>query len=127
MKVRQLELLENNTQMCWLLDFYGGLLTAKQREILSLYFEEDYSLTEIGELNNVSRQNIYDIIYRASRHLKNYEQKLNLVERTLNAQNILIHAQSLLNNINKSKKYNSEQILEVEQSIANAIKQFEGD
>ncbi|NMD39019.1 MAG: DNA-binding protein [Christensenellaceae bacterium] len=125
MEVKQLKLLENNTQMCWLLDFYGGMLTDKQQEILSLYYEEDYSLTEISDIFNVSRQNIYDIIYRASNNLKKYEQKLSLVERTLNARDKLQKAQNLLKLLQKD--INSKNIAEIEYNIAKAIKLFEGE
>ncbi len=125
MEVTQLKLLENNTQMCWLLDFYGGMLTEKQQEILSLYYEEDYSLTEIGDMYNVSRQNIYDIIYRASNNLNKYEQKLNLVERTLNAREKLQKAQNLLGMLQKDN--DNKHIIEIENNIAKAIRLFEGE
>lgn len=44
-----------------LLDYYKPLLTEKQKKYLVDYFEEDLSLTEIAEMNEVSRQAVYDL------------------------------------------------------------------
>ena len=49
-------------QMNTLLDFYGGLLTPKQQEICRFYYREDLSLTEIAELQQVSRAAVHDSI-----------------------------------------------------------------
>ena len=62
-----------------LFEQYKELLTDKQREIVSLYYEEDYSLGEISENLNVSRQGIYDTLKRSEKILKEYENKLHLV------------------------------------------------
>ena len=64
-----------------LLDYYKSLLTDKQKKYLLNYFEEDYSLTEIAEMNNVSRQAVYDNIKRGCKLLRNYEEKLNLYKK----------------------------------------------
>ena len=50
------EELRNKVDLALLSDFYGGLLTEKQRRVLSLYCEEDYSLGEISEEAGISRQ-----------------------------------------------------------------------
>ena len=63
-----------------LFEQYKNLLTEKQREIISLYYEEDYSLGEISENLNVSRQGVYDTLKRSEKILKEYENKLHLVE-----------------------------------------------
>ncbi len=64
-----------------LFDFYGELLTEKQREVISLYYNEDYSLGEISENLNISRQGVYDTLKRAEKILSGYEDKLKLVEK----------------------------------------------
>ena len=66
-----------------LLDFYGELLTAKQREYCDLHWNEDYSLGEIAQLGNLSRQGVWDILRRAESALQGYEEKTGLVRRYL--------------------------------------------
>ncbi len=64
-----------------LLDYYKPLLTEKQKKYLINYFEEDLSLTEIAEMNEVSRQAVYDNIKRGSKILRSYEDKLNFYKK----------------------------------------------
>lgn len=61
-----------------LLDFYGPLLTEKQRTVCDYYYREDYSLQEIAEMEGVSRSAIHDTIRRCDRELAGYEEKLRL-------------------------------------------------
>lgn len=72
--------IERTNRMNRLFDFYGSLLTEKQRSYMLLYFADDYSLGEIAEDFDVSRQAIYDNIRRTEQILTDYERKLHLVE-----------------------------------------------
>lgn len=63
-------------QMNTLLDFYGGLLTPKQQEICRFYYREDLSLTEIAELQQVSKAAVHDSIRRCEKELTHYEEVL---------------------------------------------------
>lgn len=63
-----------------LLDYYGGLLTEKQRIIYDLYYQEDLSLGEIADLQQVSRNAVYDLISRTDEKLEHYEQSLGLID-----------------------------------------------
>ena len=64
-----------------LFDFYGALLTEKQRRCLEMHFLNDLSLSEIADQFGVSRQAVYDIVHRSEQVLEEYEKRLGLVER----------------------------------------------
>lgn len=64
-----------------LLDFYGKLLTDKQREMYTLKYEDDLSITEIAEEFGISKQGVSDSISKTDKALNDYEEKLHLVER----------------------------------------------
>ncbi len=73
--------MEDIVRIAFLLDFYGNLLTEKQRQMLKLHFEEDLSLSEIGSLCDISRAAVHDALKRGLAQLEDYESKLGLVER----------------------------------------------
>ena len=64
-----------------LLDFYGALLTDKQTDALFMYYNNDYSLSEIAEELSISRQGVRDHIKRGEKQLLDFEEKLGLYER----------------------------------------------
>lgn len=74
-------MLEKTMRMNYLFDFYQMLLTEKQRSYMSLYYLDDYSLGEIADEYNVSRQAVYDNIKRTEAMLEEYEAKLMLVDK----------------------------------------------
>lgn len=74
-----------------LLDYYKPLLTEKQKKYLIDYFEEDLSLTEIAEINEVSRQAVYDNIKRGCKILRDYEDKLNFYKKDRKLYNELVN------------------------------------
>lgn len=67
--------------MSMLFDFYGELLTDKQKELFNLYYNEDMSLTEISEIAGITRQGVRDAIVRAEGILRDTEDRLRLVKR----------------------------------------------
>lgn len=73
--------MDNVFEMSMLLDFYGQMLTPRQYEIMDLHFNNDYSLGEIAEQLNISRQGVFDNIRRGKLTLSEYEEKLGLVEK----------------------------------------------
>ncbi|MCF6515085.1 putative DNA-binding protein [Lactobacillus sp. S2-2] len=75
--------LEKNYHINSLFDFYGSLLTDKQHKYIKLYYVDDYSLGEISENFNVSRQAVYDNIKRTEKTLENYEDKMGLYKNFL--------------------------------------------
>lgn len=64
-----------------LLDFYGALLTDKQRAILCMYYNDDFSLSEIAENEGSSRQAVQDLLRRSESKLNEWESSLKLLER----------------------------------------------
>ena len=73
--------IEKMVEIGLLFEQYKELLTDKQREMVSLYYEEDYSLGEISENLGVSRQGVYDTLKRSEKILREYESKLHLVAK----------------------------------------------
>ena len=67
-----------NLEIPFLLDFYGEMLTEKQRNCLAYYYEEDLSLSEIAENEGISRQGVRDSIKRAEAQLFDMEKRLGL-------------------------------------------------
>ena len=63
-----------------LYDFYGALLTEKQRQVMALYHEENLSLSEIAGEFNISRQAVHDTLKKAELALEDYENILNLID-----------------------------------------------
>jgi len=70
-----------------LYDFYGRLLTEKQRKFIELYYNNDLSLGEIALECSVTRQAVYDILKRSEKTLNNYEGKLGLVSKFMEERN----------------------------------------
>ncbi|MCM3759419.1 putative DNA-binding protein [Alkalihalobacillus oceani] len=74
-------MLDKTLRMNLLYDFYQSLLTQKQRKYMSLYYLDDFSLGEIAEAFEVSRQAVYDNIKRTEAMLEEYEAKLMLLAK----------------------------------------------
>lgn len=73
--------MEDFVRKSLLLDFYGELLTERQREVYRKYHAEDLSLGEIAEEYEVSRQAIHDLLKRSDKQLESYEERLQLIKR----------------------------------------------
>ncbi len=67
-------------QFSMLLDFYGAVLTEKQRDVMELYYNEDLSLGEIAEHENITRQGVRDSIKRGEAQLTEMEEKLQMLQ-----------------------------------------------
>ena len=63
-----------------LFDFYGAMLTEKQKDVIDLYYNEDLSLAEIAEHEGISRQGVRDNIKRGEAYLLELEEKLRFAE-----------------------------------------------
>ncbi len=85
-------------------DFYGPLLTEKQQDVLNMYFENDWSLSEIAHKMNTSRQAVYDIVKRSENLLEDYEAKLGLVEKFQSTRSKVDELKELLENADADKE-----------------------
>jgi len=72
---------EKNYRISYLLDFYGNILTDKQRDAIDLYYNDDLSLAEIAEHVGITRQGVRDAIKRGEDTLLEMEGKLGFAEK----------------------------------------------
>lgn len=70
-----------NLEISMLLDFYGQLLTDKQRQVVTLYYNEDLSLGEIAQIAQITRQGVRDSIKRGEATLLSLEERLGLAQK----------------------------------------------
>ena len=75
--------------ICTLLDFYGPFLSEKQRNLLHHYYDEDLSLSEIAENEQITRQGVRDLIKRGELQLKRYEEECGWCKKIGELQKIL--------------------------------------
>jgi len=78
-----------NLNFVLLLDCYGELLTKRQKEIAELYYNEDFSLTEIAQIQQISRQAVSDSLRHSEQILSQTETKLGMAARIGTMRNCL--------------------------------------
>jgi len=71
----------DKAELSLLLDYYGGFLTERKRELMRYCADEDMSLSEIAELAGVSRQSVRDSISKGTAELMGYEQQLGVIQK----------------------------------------------
>lgn len=91
--------MDDRTKVLILFDIYGELLTEKQKTIMDYYYNDDLSLSEIGENAKISRQAIYDTVNKCKKILYKYEKKLHLLKRSKHIKEKKMEIEELLNNI----------------------------
>lgn len=78
-----------------LYDFYGELLTEHQKRIYEDIVFNDMSYTEVGDMEGISRQGVYDLVKRCDKILGDYEEKLKLVEKFQNTKAMVAKIQAI--------------------------------
>ncbi len=73
--------LEEKIKISILLELYGSLLTKTQQNYMDLYYNEDLSLSEIGENEQITRQAVRTILVKSKKKLQEYEQKLKFMQK----------------------------------------------
>ena len=81
--------LEERVQIAILTKYYGSLLTTRQRDILSMYVDNNLSLAEVSEELNISRQAVKDALDNAFLTLKQTEERLHFVEKDAKLKEII--------------------------------------
>lgn len=92
---------DKTLQMTLLFDFFGDILTEKQREYFDLYYNEDLSLSEIAENVGITRQGVRDIILRAEHVLVDTERKTGIVKRFTEMQAEIARAEEYIQKISE--------------------------
>ena len=92
-----------------LCDIYGKLLTQKQYDIINDYYNNDLSLSEIAENNNITREALRDILKKGENKLFEYEEKLLVMKRTLNQEKQI---QQILTQLSKIEETASDKKIE---------------
>lgn len=90
-----------NLEISLLLDFYGNMLTEKQRDVAELYYNEDLSLAEIAFHSGITRQGVRDSIKRAESQLLDCEERLGLADRFRRIQHDLDEIMNLAKDIER--------------------------
>ena len=108
--------MEDRVEISLLMDYYGPLLTEKQKSIMELYYNDDLSLAEIAELNSTSRQAIHDLIKRCYKQFLSYESKLNLLEKSLEKEKKI---SEFLNQVNEEYSLMAEDYINYKETLEN--------
>ena len=117
--------MEKNVKISILCDLYGKLLTQKQFEFLNDYYNNDLSLSEIAENNQITRQAVRDIIKKGEKKLFEYEEKLLFMKRMSNQEKTIEHVLSELTKIEKtSSDKKVAQILEAVKKELNCLVEY---
>ncbi len=101
-----------NLDVAVLLDFYGEMLTEKQRDVIDLYYNQDLSLSEIAEHEHITRQGVRDSIKRGEVFLFELEDKLRLFDTYIETQKTIQSIKYVVDRIKaENKTYNYSNII----------------
>ena len=112
----------DTVEMLLLFDYYGDMLTDRQRMCLDLRYNQDLSLAEIAEELGVSRQAVHNNIISAETHLQKMEAKTGCVRRYLQSREAM---QTILASVKKLENHADPLVRETVLAIANAAKSIE--
>ena len=115
-------------RMAMLFDFYGDLLTERQREFYDLYYNEDLSLAEIAENYGISRQGVRDVIVRAEAAMTEIEDKTHIIRRFQQSRTAIAAinaaADQLLQSVNR-RSYSDASLDEIARTIKENVAKLE--
>ena len=102
--------MEEKIKISILLSLYGNLLTETQKKYMDLYYNQDWSLSEIGESENITRQAVRTILVKSKNKLYEYEEKIGFLKRQEKISKLLIKLEE--QNISEETKKILEKIKE---------------
>lgn len=125
--------MEKNVEISMLCQIYGKVLTEKQYEVLNDYYNNDLSLSEIAENNNITRQAVRDIIKKGENKLYELEERIGFMNKILEEEKVLAniqeHLTEVLNRLNQIEETvnckNERDLLEKSRKIKNDIQLIE--
>ena len=112
----------DSVEMTLLLDYYGELLTERQRQCFDLRYNQDLSLGEIAEELGVSRQGVFDNLSRAEQRLRNMEEKTGCVRRAQTARHAL---DAITESANQLRKHADPCVAELAERILSGVRELE--
>lgn len=112
----------NATNWILLYDYYGDLLTERQRECFELRYHQDLSLGEIGQELGISRQGVFDNLSRTEALLKNMEAKTGCVRRDQACRKVM---QTVNDVAQQLRSHNDEQVVRLAETILHVVNDLE--
>ena len=94
--------MEEKLTQAYLFDFYGEMLNEHQRRIYEDFVFNDLSLGEIAGEEGITRQGVADMVKRCDKKLRDYENKLHLVEKFISIKNDVERIKGLASEFKKS-------------------------
>ena len=107
--------IDDIAQASLLYDFYGQLLPKRQNQVMELYHEENLSLSEIADEFGISRQGVHDALKNAEKALREYEEKLGLVERFMANKASAVKIRKLIDRLEEESELSEESLKTAEQ------------
>ncbi len=97
--------MEEKIEISILLNLYGNLLTKTQRNYMEMYYNQDLSLSEIAEIENITRQAVRTNLLKSKKKLYEYEKQLNFMQKENNIRKLLEKLKNQENKIYVEKIY----------------------
>ena len=92
-------MVKNMGEINMLYDFYGDLLTDRQKTVMEFYYGDDFTLSEIAEHTGISKQAVHDTVHKAEKALYSYESALGLLSRYRQSEEQIRKASAILEKV----------------------------
>ena len=103
--------MDRNSKFIMECDFYGELLTDRQREVVELYHGDNLTLAEIADEFGISRQGVHDTLKNAETALTEYEEKLGLVDKFRFTEKSMADIEEIAGNVIRDRQDDKELVL----------------